>query len=291
MPCWKACEENQLEMTGRGAHGKQSWARTTELPFWRRVALLVGLLVVGLAVPPTLAPIPQDPDYHLFADIRRFLGIPNFNDVVSNAGFAIVGVLGILTIVGRGPRHLFAHGSNARPYVVFFVAVALVSLGSAYYHWAPSNDRLLWDRLPMSIAFMAICSAVAADRIDAKAGDSWLMPLLIGAGVLSLLYWDWTESLGHGDLRFYGFVQFFPLIAVPAVCWLFPEYRYLASRYIVWMIGWYGLSKLLEHFDHEVFGLLGHTISGHSLKHVAAAIATFVVLQMLLARRRATGPL
>jgi hypothetical protein len=259
---------------------------TVDQSFWRRAAILIGLLVVGLSVLLTLDPIPQDPHYHGFADTRPHWGIPNFNDVVSNAGFAVVGVLGILTVVRRRRRDLFAHSSDAWPYLVFFVGVALVSLGSAYYHWAPSNDRLLWDRLPMSIAFMAFCSAVVADRIDAKAGNTWLMPVLIGCGILSLLYWHWTEAQGHGDLRFYGFVQFFPLIVVPAVCGLYPEYRYIASRYIVWMIGWYGLSKLLEHFDGEVFDLLGHTVSGHTLKHLAAAMATLVVLQMLLTRRR-----
>lgn len=260
-------------------------AGTVDQSFWRRVALLIGLLAVGLSVLLTLEPISQAPDYHLFADSRPFWGIPNFNDVVSNAGFAVVGVVGIMTVFGRS-RGIFAHGSDARPFMVFFVGVALVSLGSAYYHWAPSNDRLLWDRLPMSVAFMAFCSAIVADRIDSKAGNGWLMLVLIGCGILSLLYWHWTESLGRGDLRFYGFVQFFPMVAVPTVCWLFPEYRYLAGRYIVWMIGWYGLSKLLEQFDHEVFDLLGHTVSGHTLKHLAATIATLVVLQMLLTRRR-----
>jgi hypothetical protein len=255
--------------------------------FWRRVAILIGLLGAGLLVLLALDPIPQDPDYHLFADSRPLWGIPHFNDVVSNAGFAAVGVLGILTVAGRRRRHIFAQGSDAWPYMVFFAGVALVSLGSSYYHWAPSNDRLLWDRLPMSIAFMAFCSAVIADRIDSKAGNGWLMPVLIGCGIASLLYWDWTESLGRGDLRFYGFVQFLPLIAVPAVCWLFPQYRYLADRLIVWMVGWYGLSKVLEYFDGEVFDLLGHTVSGHTLKHLAATMATLVVLQMLLARRPA----
>jgi Ceramidase len=257
-------------------------------PFWRRIAALVGLLVVGLAVLLALNPIPQDPAYHIFADRRPLLGIPNFNDVVSNAGFAAVGVLGIL-VIARRRRQIFTHGFDAWPYIVFFAGVALVSLGSAYYHWAPSNDRLLWDRLPMSIAFMAFCAAIIADRIDRKAGNTWLMLILVSLGILSLLHWHWTESQGHGDLRFYGFVQFFPLIAVPAVCWLFPQYRYVASRYIAWMIGWYGLSKLLEHFDAEVFDLLGHTVSGHTLKHLAAALATLVVLQMLLARPREAG--
>jgi Ceramidase len=267
-------------MAGKGA------IRRFEQPFWRRIAALVGLLMVGLAVLLALDPIAQDPAYHVFADRRSLAGIPNFNNVVSNAGFVVVGVLGILVVAGRRRLEIFAHESDTWPYLVFFVGVALVSLGSAYYHWAPSNDRLLWDRLPISVAFMAFFSAIIADRIDRRAGNTWLLPILIGYGVLSLLYWNWTESLGRGDLRFYGLVQLLPIVAVPAVCWLFPQYRYIAARYIVWMIGWYGLSKLLEHFDHEVFDLLGHTVSGHTLKHLAAAVATLVVLQMLLARRR-----
>ena len=258
-----------------------------QLSFWRRVAILIGLLAVGLLGLLGLDPIPQDPNYHLFADTRSLLGIPHFANVVSNAGFAVVGILGILAVVGRKRHDIFAQKSDAGPYVVFFLGVALVSLGSAYYHWAPSNERLLWDRLPMSVGFMAFCSAIIADRIDSKAGNTWLLPVLVGCGIASLLYWHRTESLGHGDLRFYGFVQFYPLIAVPVVCWLFPDYRYIAGRSIVWVIGWYGLSKILEHFDGEVFDLLGHTVSGHTLKHLAATMATLVVLQMLLARRPA----
>jgi hypothetical protein len=259
-----------------------------DLSFWQRVSILIGLVVVGLVGLFALGPIPQDPNYHLFADTRSFFGIPYFNDVASNAGFAVVGALGVLAVAGGRRRHIFAQPPDGWPYVVFFIGVALVSLGSAYYHWAPSNDRLLWDRLPMSIAFMAFCSAIIADRIDAKAGNTWLLPILVALGLLSLVYWDWSESLGRGDLRFYGFVQYYPMILLPVVCWLFPEYRYTAGRYIVWVIAWYGLSKVMEYFDGEVFDLLGHTISGHTLKHLTAAVATFVVLRMLLSRRSAS---
>jgi hypothetical protein len=242
------------------------------------------LLAVGLIGVLALDPIPQDPDYHLFADKRSFLGIPNFNDVVSNAGFAVVGALGVFVTAGRMRRDIFVEPADARPYLVFFIAVALVSAGSAFYHWAPSNQRLLWDRLPMAVAFMALCSAIVADRIDARAGNGWLLPALIGLGVLSLVYWVWTEASGRGDLRFYGFVQFYPMLALPVVCWLFPEHRYVAGGYLFWVIAWYGLSKLFEHFDHQIFDLLGQVVSGHTLKHLAAAGATFVVLRMLVAR-------
>jgi len=253
--------------------------------FWQRIAILIGLLVAGLLVLLALNPIPQDPAYHLFADSRPLFGIPNFANVVSNAGFALVGLLGVMVVAGRRGQGIFAQRADARPYLVFFIGVGLVSVGSAYYHWAPSNERLLWDRLPMSIAFMAFCSAIIADRIDARAGNTWLLPVLIAAGIASLVYWHWTESLGRGDLRFYGFVQFYPLVVVPIVCWLFPRYRRTAGRYIAWVIGWYGLSKLLEHYDGEIFDILGHTVSGHTLKHLAATVATFVALQMLLGGR------
>ena len=268
-------------------HGQRPSIPPVELSFLRRVLILMGLLVIGLFCLVALDPIPQSPNYHWFADTRSVLGIPNFNDVASNAGFAVVGILGAAVVVGSTHRAIFAEPSDAWPYLLFFIGVALVSVGSAYYHWAPSDNRLLWDRLPMSIAFMAFSSAIVADRIDLKAGNIWLLPVLIGFGVASLAYWNWTESFGRGDLRFYGFVQFYPMVAIPIVCLLFPEYRYLAGRYIALVVAWYALSKLLEHFDREVFDLLGHTFSGHTLKHLAATMATFVVLRILLARRSA----
>ena len=257
---------------------------TIDLSSWQRVSILCALLVLGLVGVFALDPIPQDPDYHLFADTRSFLGIPNFNDVASNAGFAVVGALGVFVTAGSMRRDIFVQPADARPYLVFFIAVALVSVGSAFYHWAPSNERLLWDRLPMSVAFMAFCSAIIADRIDAKAGNGWLLPVLVGLGLLSLVYWVWTESLGSGDLRFYAFVQFYPMLALPIVCWLFPKPRYIAGSYVFWVIAWYGLSKLLEHFDGQIFDMLGQIVSGHTLKHLAAAGATLVVLRMLVAR-------
>ena len=258
-----------------------------QLSYRQRILVLLGLLALAVLGALALPPIPQDPGYHMFADSRSLLGIPNFNDVVSNAGFALVGLFGALMVWRERNRDTFERAADARPYLCFFFGVALVSLGSAYYHWAPSNDRLFWDRLAMSIGFMAISAAVVADRIDAKAGNGWLLIVLIAAGAASLVYWDWTESQGRGDLRFYGLVQFYPMFALPAIMVLFRRHRYTVGRYLLWVVLWYALSKIFEHLDHEVFDLLGRTISGHTLKHVTAAVATFVVLRMLLLR--ATG--
>ena len=254
----------------------------TNLSFWPRVAILLGLLcacVIGVLFVP---PIPQDPNYHLFADTRQWFGVPNFNNVMSNSGFALVGILGTVTVAGAKRRLIFNQPIDARPYVILFVGVALVSFGSGYYHWDPTNESLLWDRLPMSIAFTAFTSAVIADRVHAKSGNGWLLLALVALGLASLIYWHHTEQLQRGDLRFYALVQFFPVVLLPFVFWLFPKHHYVPGRYIAWVVFWYGLSKLLELFDVEVFALCGQMISGHTLKHMAASLATLVILRMLV---------
>ena len=258
------------------------------LAYRQRIAVLIGLLLLGLAGLLLVDPIPQDPAYHLFADTRSWFGIPNFFDVVSNVGFAVVGLFGLVAIT-RTPS-LFHNPGDLRPYIVFFAGVTLISLGSAFYHRAPSNETLLWDRFPMSVAFMALAAAIVADRIHRRAGNGWLLVLLVSLGIGSLLYWYVTESLGRGDLRFYVFVQFYPVVMLPVIIWLFPDNRYTAGRYIVWVFVWYGLSKLLEHYDAVVFNLLGETVSGHTLKHLAAAASALVVLRMLQASARQQGP-
>jgi hypothetical protein len=255
--------------------------RHDKLSYRQRVAVLIGLLLLGLAGLLLVDPIPQDPAYHQFADTRSWLGIPNFFNVVSNLGFALVGVLGLVTLI-RKPS-LFHIPGDARPYLVFFTGVTLIGLGSAFYHWSPSNGSLLWDRFPMSVAFMALAAAIVADRIHRRAGNGWLLVLLVSLGIGSLLYWYVTELQGRGDLRLYAFVQFYPVVMLLAIIWLFPDSRYTAGRYIGWVFVWYGLAKLLEHNDAAVFSLLGETVSGHTLKHLAAAGSALVVLRMLQA--------
>jgi hypothetical protein len=251
----------------------------------QRAWIMIGLVMIGFIGVLFFDPVPQDPNYHLFADNRTILGIPNFYNVASNVFFALVGGLGGLALIQWSDRKDFMCGSEIWPYAVFFLGVGLVTLGSAYYHWEPSNETLLWDRLPMSVAFMALSSAVVADRINGPAGNTWLLFLLVTLGLLSLVYWHWTESAGRGDLRFYGFLQFYPVALLPIVLWLFPDHRFTSGRYIIWVIAWYAAAKALEYFDREIFAVTGNTVSGHALKHLAAAMAAFVVLRMLEAQR------
>lgn len=261
-------------VSAAGAHVKR-------LALRQRIGILLGLTVVVGGLLMLLDPLPQDPAYHRFADGRTRLGIANLNDVASNLVFLLVGALGLRQLLGGSLRSAFTHPAERRPYLLFFAALLMVGLGSAYYHLMPNNERLFWDRLPIAVVFMAFCSAVVADRIDARAGNGWLLLLLTLLGGLALVYWIWSEWQGRGDLRGYLFIQFYPLVALPLILRMFPRHRLCSARHIGWILFWYGLSKGFEWFDREIFALLGHTLSGHTFKHLAAAGAALVVIRML----------
>lgn len=250
-----------------------------------RIGFLMPLFVAALVGLFFLEPIPQSAAYHGFIDTRSWPGIPNFGDVVSNIPFAVAGGYGLWLVLGPAGRRKFDNLADRWPYALFFIGVGLVGVGSSYYHMAPDNARLVWDRLPMTVAFMALFSAFIADRINQRIGVRWILPILLLAGFASVYYWDRTESLGRGDLRFYFLVQFYPIVALPVICWLFPEGRYTSGRHLAWMIAWYVLAKALETYDVQVFVILGDSVSGHTLKHLASAGAVFVVIRMLAVSR------
>jgi hypothetical protein len=234
--------------------------------------LLGGMALVAIVGTLLLPPIPQDPDYHLFADTRTIAGIPNFWNVVTNGPFALVGLYGLAV----APRLV---SSSLRPgYLVFCVAVIGVCFGSGYYHYAPSTPALVWDRLPMSIAFMAVFTLILSDRVNASLGRKLLGPLLI-IGAATVFYWSWTERQGLGDLRPYALVQFLPLLLIALMLWLYPGKR-ASTRWLWWAFLMYFLAKVAERFDAPVFDALG--LSGHTLKHLLSAVAILFALFALL---------
>ncbi|MDA0653132.1 MAG: ceramidase domain-containing protein [Proteobacteria bacterium] len=243
---------------------------------WIVVALTLAIGVGTLFI----NPLPQDPAYHLFADRRGCLGIPNFGNVVSNAAFTLVGLIGLAVLYGGKSLDQRRSLIDTLPFAVFFTGVALVSAGSAYYHWQPDNDSLFWDRLPMTVAFMSITAAVVADRMHRAVGQKIVLPVLLVLGVASLVYWSQSEAVGRGDLRFYFLVQFLPIALIPLICWLFPDARYTKRRYILGMILCYGVALLFDRFDGAFYDLTQETISGHTVKHLIAAVATMFVIPM-----------
>jgi len=249
----------------------------------RKIGVLIAVGTAAFVAMLQISPIPQDPAFHLFADVRSCLGVLNFGNTMSNAAFALVGLWGLWTTLGPGGKSIFPRSLEKWPYIVFFTGVALVSAGSAYYHWAPDNDRLFWDRLPMTIAFMGFFTAFLTDRINRPNFIPWLLPVLVLLGAASLIYWSMTEAQGNGDLRYYAFVQFFPIALLPIVLWLFPNGRYTKGSYLLWVIGWYGSALALEKLDAWIYDVLQGALSGHTIKHLFAAVAAFVVIRMLRA--------
>jgi hypothetical protein len=225
----------------------------------------------------------QPLSYHNFADQRSWLGIRNFGDVASNLAFAVFGMWGLCFLVRLRPEEVCAHFRNPHEswfYLALFFGMLLTALGSSYYHWAPDNERLVWDRLPMAIVFMSLVAAMIAERISVRAA-LWLWPVLLAVGALSVLQWHWSEQAGRGDLRFYAAVQVYAVLVVLLMLFLPPRYSRTADLAVV--AGFYVLAKLLETFDQQIFAL-GHVIGGHTLKHIAAGLAGWWILRMIQRR-------
>ena len=233
------------------------------------VRVIYGLMVVSLLALLPLPPLLQDPSYHQFADQRELFGIPNFWNVISNLPFIVVGAVG-----------LFRFRRNAIT-LILFTGLFLTGFGSAYYHLNPNDSTLFWDRLPMTLCFAAILAAVVEERVDARAGAILLRPLL-AIGIFSLLLWRWTD-----DLRLYAWAQFFPFLALMLILQLVPP-KFTGASYWITAAALYALAKLLEYLDETIFSF-GAIVSGHTLKHLAAAAAAFTILRLFQTRQPIYG--
>lgn len=241
---------------------------------------LLAVTLAGLAW--LLPPIPQPPAYHEFADRRACLGLPNCLDTVSNALFVLAGALGLRYLRGEAGRRAFIDAREAWPYALFFFAVILVGFASGRYHLAPDNAGLAWDRAAIALAFMAWFAAILCERVSLRAG-LLLLPLLLGAGLGSVFYWHWSEARGMGDLRPYGLMQLAPILLIPLLLWLYSP-RYGGGRDILAIVALYLLALPFDFTDRPVFALSGGLVSGHTLKHVAAALAATWVVRTLWRR-------
>lgn len=226
-------------------------------------APLIGLLTVGS--------IPQPPAYHAFADGRTFLGIPNFMDVVSNLFFLMAGGAGVWLCLKNDV------GPAQDAWLVFFSGIGLVAFGSAYYHWSPTSESLVWDRLPMTIAFMSLLAALIAEFVHPQLGDKLLIPL-VALGLASIFYWHWFD-----DLRLYIWVQFVPLLMLLFMALLFRS-PYPHAWLLLVALGWYALAKGAEVLDGQILATTGELASGHTIKHLLAAAGCATVLWMLAKR-------
>ena len=231
----------------------------------RALYALPGLLVAlsGVALI-AWGPIAQLPHYHDFADTRSVAGIPHAADVLSSLAFALVGAWAMLRARGAPDSPQWAAEC------MFHVALLLTAAGSAYYHWAPDNARLVYDRIPIAMACASLICAMHARVFGARIPG--LLPALLAAAVASVLWWSWTEGRGRGDLRPYLLLQAAPLVLVPLWQWLHGAPR--RERLLVAIaVVLYVAAKGFETEDAAVLAATG-AVSGHTLKHLVAAVAS-----------------
>lgn len=238
---------------------------------WRH-AILVIVIAGSLVWVLSLDPIAQDTAYHSFADARGLLGIPNFLDVVTNLPFLIIGLAGVRFCWGT------KDGAIRSAWIVLFVGVGFVSVGSAYYHWTPNNDSLVWDRLPMTIGFMGLLVALLGEYLGNRIAALLLCPAVL-FGLATVVYWHLSD-----DLRPYYWVQLVPLLTIPAVMILFRS-GYSHQWLLLVALGWYVLAKVTELYDLVIFRNTQELVSGHSIKHLLAAAGGYSILLMLQRRK------
>lgn len=247
----------------------------------KRVLWLIGISLASFVAIFFVSPIPQDQSYHQFADQRAIAGLDNFFNVVSNLPFVVIGLAGIRIII-RVDRSTIV--SEIYPaYLLFFGGVALVGFGSMYYHLDPNNRTLVWDRLPMTLAFMSFFSVIVGEFISGKAASKfqYFLPIL---GMSSIVYWHYTELQDKGDLRMYGLVQFLPLLLLPMILLMYkPRFSHAWAYWL--FFGLYALAKVFEVFD-AAFYHGSYVISGHTVKHLLAALGCYVFLRQIQIRRR-----
>lgn len=245
---------------------------------------IVLLIVITILIVVALFlghPIPQSQRYHIFADQRVAFGVVNGANVLSNILFVLIGGWGVLLFLSKS-RVAFVHTSERWPFFAMAVGLVLTGIGSAYYHLHPDNARLVWDRLPMMIVFMSLLAALIQDRLSVR-GGLILWPILIAIGIYSVLQWYWSEANGHGDLRLYILLQG---LAIILSCLLLLQPSQYTRRWdLILIIAFYVLAKLFELWDWQIFNGLGGYLSGHTLKHIAAAVAGFFIVRMAWKRK------
>lgn len=253
---------------------------------YRTQLLILGIFSVGIVlISGIIPPTSQSIEYHKFVDQRTYFGVPNFFNVISNVFLLFSGLAGLMFLLR--PQEFLIHGtfiksSERWPYFILFLSVIMAALASTYYHLAPDNARLVWDRLPIAIGIMTLLSIVLIERIGTNIGFI-LLPFLILFGAGSVIYWYWSELYGLGNLNYYIIVQFYSILAIILL------EKYFSSRYtrgadIYVVIIFYILAKLAEIADYEIYSL-GQVISGHSIKHLFSGLAVVWIIFMLKKRK------
>jgi len=219
----------------------------------------------------------QPAGYHGFADQRVLWGLPFAMDLLSNLPFAMAGVAG-LWLLGEAPARALSNVQRAMA-VLFFAGLVLTACGSAWYHGQPDDAGLAIDRAGMGVAFAGLLGLAAAGRVSERAGALLGLTVLVLAPV-AIKVWSST-----GNVLPWAALQFGGMALIVWLAWLRPRSGALDIRW-GWVILAYAAAKLLEMSDHAIFDLTGHLVSGHTLKHLVAALAALPVIASMRALRK-----
>jgi hypothetical protein len=239
-----------------------------------RVLLVVCLALLALAL---FGPEASQPStYHAFADQRRFFALPFAMDVLSNAAFLAVGIAGIACLIAY-PRRALTNVQRAMS-ILFVAGLLLTALASAWYHLHPDDANLAIDRSGMAVAFAGLLGLAAAGRVSERAGAALGLAVLLAAP-LAIKYWIATDNVFP-----WGVLQGGGMGLILWASLLRPRSKALDVRWSLVILA-YAAAKLFELNDDAVYQLSGHLVSGHTLKHLFAALAGCPVVVALGALR------
>lgn len=243
---------------------------------------LVVTLLASLALL-AYGPIAQPARYHDFADNSSLFGLAHAADVLSNLGFALVGLYGWVRLTSRNGWATL--GDSGFGYRLFLAGLVLTAIGSGWYHLRPDDFRLIWDRLPIALACGGLLAAVRAETVGSCAPrvEAALFAML---AVASVAWWHFTNDGGDGDLRPYLLLQGLPLVLIPL--WQAIHGSARADRLLfAAALFLYLAAKAAELLDHQLLAVSA-LISGHTLKHLLATLAAALIVLAL--RRRIAPP-
>ncbi|MCL2714132.1 MAG: hypothetical protein FWD68_05980, partial [Alphaproteobacteria bacterium] len=154
----------------------------------------------------------------------------------------------------------------------FFAGMIATCAGSSVYHLSPEGQPgLALDRAGMAVAFAGFLGMAASTRISPRAGRSLTLAMapaaLLAAVIATSNLTPWTM------VQFGGILLAAALALTPPL----PGARIPLAA----VLAFYLLAKLFELSDAQIFAATGHIVSGHTIKHLAAAAAAWPVIRAM----------
>jgi hypothetical protein len=231
-----------------------------------RARLLSGIAIVAIVVVALTQTITRGPEFHHYADARTLFGIPHAGDVLSNLAFIVAAVW-----AGRDRWNIVRYGWPV------CLGVFAIGIGSGTYHVAPSDTLLALDWAPIVVTLGLLSAAVIQDRGGPGRAALVVAPLL---AIGSVVWWIATGGTHGGNMAPYVAVQATGIV-LPLVIALVAPGNVRTHWLFIGVVG-FALARICASRDRELLDWVG--VSGHSLKHIAAACAAACALRALMRR-------